>query len=46
LDLAKGIEIAKVIFYNTFECIWFKCAFGLENYELKILALTKIIHFM
>jgi hypothetical protein len=33
LDLTKGIEIANVIFDNTFECIWFKCAFGLENYE-------------
>jgi len=29
----KGIEMGEIHFYNTFECIWFKCAFGLENYE-------------
>jgi hypothetical protein len=41
LDLTKGIEIAKVISYNTFECIWFKCVFGLENYELKKCSFNK-----
>ncbi len=29
----KGIEMGEIYFYNTFECIWFKHAFGLENYE-------------
>jgi hypothetical protein len=29
----KGIKINEVYFYNTFEYIWFKCAFGPNNYE-------------
>ncbi len=29
----KGIEMIAIHFYNTFECIWFKCVFDLENYE-------------
>jgi hypothetical protein len=28
----KGIEIGEIHFYNTFECIWFKHDFCLENY--------------
>jgi hypothetical protein len=27
----KRIEIGKICFYNKFEHIWFKHAFGLEN---------------
>jgi hypothetical protein len=29
----KGIEIGEICPYNTFEHIWFKNVFCLENYE-------------
>jgi hypothetical protein len=29
----KGIGMGEIHFYITFECIWFKRAFDLENYE-------------
>jgi hypothetical protein len=29
----KGVEIGGIHFCNTFECLWFKHAFGFENHE-------------
>jgi hypothetical protein len=29
----KGVEIGGIHFHNTFECIWFKHAFGFDNHE-------------
>ncbi len=42
---AKRIEIGEIHFYNTFECIWFKCVFGPKNYEFEDVTLAKIIQF-
>jgi hypothetical protein len=30
----KKIKVVEIHFYNIFEQIWFKCVFGLENYEI------------
>jgi hypothetical protein len=31
----KWVEIGYIHIYNTFECFWFKCVFGLENHEFE-----------
>jgi hypothetical protein len=33
INRTKGIEMGGIHFYNTFEYIWVKHVFGLENYE-------------
>jgi hypothetical protein len=33
INRTKVIEIGEIHFYNTFEYIWVKHVFGLENYE-------------
>lgn len=34
INITKGIEIGEIHFYSTFEYIWVKHVFGLENYEV------------
>jgi hypothetical protein len=41
----KGIEMNEVHFHNIFDHIWFKCVFGLNNYEFWGCGFNKNIHF-
>ncbi len=43
--LAKKIEIDEICFFNKFKHIWFKHAFGLENYGFQECDFNKILHF-
>ncbi len=40
------IEIGEIHVYNTFWCSWFKCVFGLENYEIWRCALNNFFSFL
>jgi hypothetical protein len=41
----KVIEIGEIHFHNTFECIWFKCPFGLKIMNFEFVTWQKVIHF-
>jgi hypothetical protein len=41
----KVIEIGEIPFYNTFECIWFKCPFGFKIMNFEFVTWQKVTHF-